>query len=68
MRCSARTWLSRACWVFMSPFPFLHLRLLVPAARSRNVVAGQLRMVLRGAFGIRHVPYAAAWLLPIFGR
>jgi hypothetical protein len=50
------------------PFPSLQLRLLVPAAGSSMVVAGQLRMALRRRLRIRHVPYAGALPLPIFGR
>jgi hypothetical protein len=67
MCCSARTWLSPACWLCMCP----SLPAAPPAcsaAGSSMVVAGQLRMVLRCRLRIRQVPYAGALPRPIFGR
>jgi hypothetical protein len=48
-------------------FPFLPLSPSSGGCQQR-VVAGQLRMGLGRSPRIRHVPYASARLLPIFGR
>ena len=73
MRCSARTWLSPACWLFMGP-SLPAAPPACPAARATLVVAGRLRMALRRAARIRHVPYAGdvaaphLWSLTPYGR
>src|SRR5215217_1701915 len=67
MCCSARIWLSPACWLFMCPS--LPAAQLLPRRSGRGlVVAGQLRMSAVACPRIRHLPYANAHRFPISGR
>src|SRR5215217_3347206 len=68
MRCSARTWLSPACWLFMSvPLPAAPPACSSGHGRPWSSLAssGWRRSVHPR---IRHLPYANAHRFPIFGR
>jgi len=49
-------------------FPSYSFACLFQRSRSAVVVAGELRMALQCRLRIRHMPYAGACRLPIFGR